>query len=174
MSQGDPEPNCDDQELSVPDAFTPEALEGDQQVAGAYRPNVQMLPTEAVTKEALDAIQSGRATTPSRALREMAIQVIETMTKIDRLYHVSRYLKEVRIVCKGSGVFALEIFDKNATEDPDQFAKDLAKELAARDPMGGSYGKQLRPIELRRTGDEREATGSDGPSAGDVEGGATG
>jgi hypothetical protein len=118
-----------------------------QQVTQPRPANSELwIPNQETTDEAIEAIRRGRAEAPATILQELAVAVIETVTRIDQVYNVGRYLTELKIICKDVGSFELEIADKNCEQDPQELADAVAAELDLKDHAG--YHKPLRRIDI--------------------------
>ena len=79
-------------------------------------------------------------------LQQLAVTVIEAVTKFDQFHDVGRYLTSLTVVCTGPGEFELQIVDKNCTEDLDALVEAVAAELDIRNHL--EYYKPLRQIDV--------------------------
>jgi hypothetical protein len=138
--------------------------EGEERSAdeGTVRPAPLWLPSPDETQEALDKIAPARLPGPAKALKQLALAVIEAVTEVDQANQVSQYLTSLTVHCKGPNSFELEIFDRNCEVDPQSVAGSVKAELDERGSFG--YHKPLRRIDINFETEESSDAAAEGPS----------
>lgn len=134
-------------------------------------PGGLVLPTEALveqitpqqTHEAINKIALGRNAQAAVALRELALAVVGAVNTVDKRYGVHDFLVNLKITCRGPGLFQLDIVDKNSDVNPQDVVDDVAEIL---DREKGDYHKQARAIQMEFTNERAE--GPDGVAPGEV------